>query len=173
MELEIRESGTADWQAIETLYPRAFPDEDLVPLVQDLLENPDAILSLVATADSRVAGHVIFTRCGVTGADADAALLAPLAVDQPYQRKGVGSLLVRAGLRQLQDSGVSVVCVLGDPNYYGRFGFVAETAIEPPYPLPAEWQGAWQSSIIGESSKELAGVLSVPSEWRREELWAP
>ena len=173
MELEIRESGAGDRGAIDSLYPRAFPDEDLLPLVQGLLEVPDIALSMVASADSEVVGHVAFTRCAVAGHDVSIALLAPLAVDTSHQKQGVGSALVRAGLQQLQDSGVSMVCVLGDPNYYGRFGFAAETAIAPPYPLPPEWEGAWQSVIVGGASENIAGVLSVPPVWRKRALWAP
>ena len=173
VEFEIRESRAADSKAIESIYPGAFPDEDLVPLVQDLLKDPDVTLSLVATANSQIAGHVIFTRCGVVGNDLDVALLAPLAVDRPYQGEGIGSALVRAGLQRLQDAGVSTVLVLGDPKYYGRFGFTAETLIEPPYPLPPQWEGAWQSVNPGGAGKQVAGPLSVPAEWRKRALWAP
>ena len=172
-EFQTRESSAEDSIAIESIYPRAFPDEDLVPLVQDLLQSPDVALSLVAVAGGEIAGHVIFTTCGVVGGNVNVALLGPLAVDPPWQKQGIGSALVQAGLQQLQGSGVSVVCVLGDPKYYGRFGFAAETLIEPPYPLPPEWEGAWQSASLDGVGTGITGVLSVPPVWRRPALWAP
>ena len=169
----IRESKREDSTAIESLYRIAFPDEDLVSLVRDLVNVPDVALSLVATVDMQIVAHVIFTKCGVAGNTANVALLAPLAVDPAWQRQGIGSAIVRAGLRQLEDAGVSLVCVLGDPNYYGRLGFAPETLIEPPYSLPPEWHGAWQSIISGGATEHPAGVLSVPPEWRKRALWAP
>jgi putative acetyltransferase len=168
----IRESAAADVEAIEALYPRAFPDEDLLPLVRELLEDSEVTVSLVSLMDEELAGHAIFTMCSVDGASARVALLGPLAVAPTRQRRGVGSALVRAGLQHLKDADVDLVCVLGDPAYYGRFGFAPETGVEPPYQLPAEWEGAWQSTRLSNLS-ECSGRLSVPRQWRRRALWAP
>ena len=55
--------------------------------------------------------------------------------------QGIGIALVRAGLQQLKDNDVSVVCVLGDSAFYGRLGFLPATSIQPPYRLPAEYDG--------------------------------
>ena len=125
-DVEIRESVAGDRAAIEALYPQAFPDEDLVPLVRALLAEGPAVLSLVAATGSGVAGHVLFTRCGLAGGTGAAALLAPLCVAPARQRQGIGSALARAGLRRLEDEGVGRVFVLGDPAYYGRLGFRPE-----------------------------------------------
>lgn len=169
----IRESLTGDRAAIEALYARAFPEEDLLPLVCDLLRVPDCALSLVVEIDSRVVGNVILTKCGVDGCNVKAALLAPLAVQPENQRQGVGSALVRAGLRRLRDAGFNVVFVLGDPGYYGRFGFRRERSVKPPYNLPAEWSEAWQSTLLGEAEVIADGKLVVPPVWRDAALWAP
>jgi putative acetyltransferase len=171
--LEIRPSEQADTGAIESLYPEAFPDEDLLPIVRDLLVDEPIRLSLVAMLDGQVAGHVIFTRCGIEGSRVDAALLAPLAVRPGRQRKGIGSAIVRDGIRRLQDAGVSVVFVLGDPAYYSRLGFEPEHAVEPPYPMPPEWKDAWQSLVLEDDAKSCAGRLSVPEQWLRPALWGP
>ncbi len=171
--LEIRESVRADAAAIESLYPQAFPDEDLLPLVRDLLQDPAIAISLVAVIDSQVVGHAIFTKCGVAGRSAKAALLGPLAVAPAWQRRGIGSAIVRAGMERLKDTGVTLVCVLGDPAYYGRLGFVQETRVEPPFPLPAEWSGAWQSQHLDHTDVFCTGKLAVPPAWRQPALWAP
>jgi putative acetyltransferase len=172
-QFEIRESRRDDSAAIESLYPEAFPDEDLLPLVRDLLNDSVVAISLVGTIDTQVVGHVIFTKCGVVGNVVNAALLGPLAVAPAWQRQGIGSAIVRAGLRWLEDSGVHRVFVLGDPAYYGRLGFLTESLIKPPFPLPAEWDGAWQSQNFGETATCSAGKLSVPPQWFQPALWAP
>lgn len=172
-ELYIRDSKRDDLAALESLYPEAFPDEDLLPLVRDLLGDPAVAMSLVGIMDKRIAGHVIYTQCGVTGNSVSAALLGPLAVAPACQRQGIGSALVHAGLRRLRDANVSRVYVLGDPAYYVRFGFLPELLVEPPYPLPAEWDGAWQSRSLGETATPVSGKLSVPPQWRHQTLWAP
>ena len=100
-------------------------------------------------------------------------MLAPLAVDPSWQRQGIGSAVVRTGLRRLEEAGVTAVCVLGDPGYYGRLGFVPETSIEPPYALPPEWDGAWQSQQLVETMTPCEGKLSVPTQWLQPALWAP
>jgi putative acetyltransferase len=171
-ELEIRESRLDDSAAIESLYPEAFPDEDLLPLVRSLLSDYLVTISLVATIDTRIVGHVIFTRCGVVGNSVNASLLGPLAVAPAWQRKGIGSAIVRAGLRWLEDSDVNLVLVLGDPAYYRRLGFLPESVVEPPYTLPPEWDGAWQSQHLGQPATPCVGKLSVPSQWLQPALWA-
>ena len=168
-----RNSVQGDLAALESLYPEAFPDEDLVPLVRDLLHDSPNVLSLVAAVDSQIAGHVVFTHCGVSESDASAALLGPLAVAPAWQRQGIGSALVHTGLQRMEEARVDVVCVLGDPNYYGRLGFVPESSIEPPYPLPPEWGDAWQSLRTAASTTPISGRLLAPQQWMNPSLWAP
>ena len=171
--LGIRDGVSADIGAIELLYPDAFPDEDLLPLVRDLLADTTVTTSIVGEIDSEVVGHVVFTKCGVTGERANASLLGPLAVTPSRQGLGIGSALVRAGLQQLKDKGVSVVCVLGDPSFYGRLGFLPESSIRPPFRLPTEYEGAWQSQNLCEMGAAYSGELSVPKPWRQSSLWSP
>lgn len=172
-EIEIRESGPEDLAAIGALYGRAFPEEDLSPLVRELLDEPRGVVSLIAAVRGALAGHAVLTDCGVAGRGARVALLGPLAVEPDRQGRGVGTALVRAGLERLEAAGAGRVLVLGDPAYYGRFGFAPEEDIAPPYPLPAEWRGAWQSLGLGGAERPGRGRLVVPGPWRRRELWGP
>lgn len=169
--IEIRESLPGDLASIETLYPDAFPDEDLLPLVRELLREGPIVLSLVGTIDTSLVGHVIFTTCGVAAGTGQVALLGPLAVARAWQRQGIGSAIVHAGLQRLESAGVTRVHVLGDPAYYGRLGFVPEADVVPPYPLPAEWRGAWQTMVLHRVEPPLRGQLSVPQPWLRPGLW--
>ena len=170
--VEIRASEPGDVPVIERLYPAAFPEEDLLPVVKSLLATPSIVLSLVAIMESQVAGHVAFTACNVEGSDAKVALLAPLAVAPAVQRQGIGTALVRAGVRHLEENGVSKVFVLGDPAYYGRHGFEREPLVEAPYPIPEQWRDAWQSMGLGDNDRPGTGKLIVPELWKKPELWS-
>lgn len=171
----IRAGTAADLPALERLYAAAFPDEDLRPLLRDLLGATAGVLSLVAEApgDRDAAGHVAVTPCAIEGDAATAALLGPLAVRPARQRRGIGRALVRAALARLGESPAARVCVLGDPAFYARFGFAPETGILPPHPLPEAWRTAWQSVALGRPGPRPEGRLRPPPPWRRAELWAP
>jgi len=172
-ELIIRESAPGDLGAIESLYPEAFPDENLLPLVRDLLEDAAITTSLIGAIDSQIVGHAIFTKCRIVERDFGAALLGPLAIAPAWQRRGFGTAIVLAGLGQLEEMDVNLVCVLGDPAYYQRLGFRPESLVEPPYPLPPEWDGAWQSQALRDEATRIRGKLVVPRQWLQPALWAP
>jgi putative acetyltransferase len=171
--VRIRGSVPADSRSIEALYPLAFPDEDLLQLVRILLLKPAITISLVAVEDSRISGNIIFTRCALNGGRDRAALLAPLAVAPDRQKQGIGSALVHAGLERLKGLGIQAVYVLGDPAYYGRFGFSPERSVKTPYPIPAKWADAWQSQRFGVAAEPLSGTLHLPDFWLDPALWAP
>jgi len=169
----IRQSAPEDRDGIEALYPDAFPDEDLLAVVGKLLDMPSGALSLVAVEGETIAGHVIFTDCGLSGSDARLGLLGPLGVVSARHGQGIGSALVRQGHDRLRKAGITHVFVLGDPAYYSRFGFAAETGVAPPFPLPDEWQGAWQSLALDAGVPIPRGTLLVPEPWDDRALWAP
>ena len=176
-QLLIRASAHEDMAALDSLYPEAFPNENLTPLVRDLLDDAVDVISLVGTIDNQIVGHVVFTKCGVAGERANSALLGPLAVSPSWQGRGIGSVLVRAGLQHLDDASVERVYVLGDPSYYGRFGFQAEYSVQPPFlstdDMPPEWKGAWQSMDVDETAKPASGELSLPAPWLKPAVWTP
>ncbi|MEO1282870.1 MAG: N-acetyltransferase [Pseudomonadota bacterium] len=172
-DIGIRPSTPNDFSDLVQLYPAAFPCEDLLPLVMDLLQGENSVISRVALNGSDLVGHIAFTPCHVGEDSVKTALLAPLAVEPAWQRKGVGSALMRAGLQELKDDGFAGVFVLGDPTYYVRFGFRPEYDVKPPYALPAEWREAWQCQRLGDAGAAPRGELSLPDVWLRPELWMP
>jgi putative acetyltransferase len=170
---DIRDSRPDDIAALEALYPDAFPAEDLLPLVKELLDEEPIRISLVAVVDDDLVGHVIFTHCGLTGCSERAALLGPLAVASKWQRKGLGRALVQAGLQRLRTGGTRGVFVLGDPAYYGRLGFLPARDVAPPYALPPAWHGSWQVQRLEAAASPLLGGLDVPDPWLKPQLWMP
>uniref|UniRef100_A0A0G4FA95 N-acetyltransferase domain-containing protein n=1 Tax=Chromera velia CCMP2878 TaxID=1169474 RepID=A0A0G4FA95_9ALVE len=172
-QVQIRPGSPSDIAALESLYPRVFPEEDLLPLVQKLLSEKDPVISLVATVKGATVGHVIFTMCGIEGGPSKIALLGPLGVDPEMQRQGIGTMLVRTGLDQMSASGVVQVNVLGDPSYYGRFGFKPDISVQPPFTLPEDWATAWQSLQTNPDRSPVSGKLQVPEPWQDIKLWAP
>jgi putative acetyltransferase len=171
-EPRIKESYVNDEAALAPLYMSAFPHEDLMPLVKRLLAEVPDIISLVAVIGEKCVGHILLTPCGVDGANGRIALLGPLGVAPTQQRKGVGGMLVREGLTRIARTSLRQVLVLGDPAYYGRFGFRPEKSILPPYDLPEDWSEAWQSVLL-ENGGALQGVLRPPGAWLVPSLWAP
>ncbi len=120
----IRHEEPSDAAQVREVNDLAFGTTTESRLVDALREAPGSI-SLVATVDSRVIGHILFTPVTIDSAIATrAAGLGPMAVHPEHQRAGVGSRLVQAGLDECRRRGYRAVVVVGHPEYYPRFGFV-------------------------------------------------
>lgn len=173
MSHSVRPAVAEDHPAIRLLLESAFPDEDLSPLVDGLRIDPTSEpVELVAVSEDLL-GHVLFTRVWIEGAeDLRASILSPLCVAPGARRGGVGSALVEAGLEELRRRGKGLCFVLGDPAYYGRFGFHADTArdLAPPHELPPAYEPAWQALWLGPSCGAAGRVVPAAALARRE-LW--
>ncbi len=122
----------------------AFGREEEARLVETMRRTPEHIpeLSLVAESDGRIIGHILFSPITIETVVGPVRTLsfAPMAVHPDFQRRGVGSALVRAGLEAARRLGHKSVVVLGHAEYYPRFGFVPARprGIEPPLDVPDE-----------------------------------
>jgi putative acetyltransferase len=125
--MDIRREQPDDHAAVATVHQRAFGDHgDAVARLVDALrqDDPDA-LSFVAEARGELVGHVMFSR-GLLDAPrrlVPIQVLSPLAVLPEQQRRGIGSALIRTGLGLLDQRGVPLVFLEGDPRYYSWAGF--------------------------------------------------
>ncbi|MBL8861935.1 MAG: GNAT family N-acetyltransferase [Planctomycetes bacterium] len=122
--LRVRPEQPHDHAAVEALVAAAFGRAAEARLVARLRADPLAV-SLVAEQDGTLVGHVLFTpiRAGGRSVGGRAMGLAPLSVAERARRSGIGARLVHEGLALLRRRGTSLVVVLGEPGYYGRFGF--------------------------------------------------
>ncbi|GAB4040684.1 MAG: hypothetical protein Fur0014_11400 [Rubrivivax sp.] len=149
----IRDEAPGDEAAMDLVTRAAFHDHPFSRqtehrIVRSLREAGALRLSRVATIDGDVVGHIAFP--GVTNAGVDLGWwgLGPVSVAPAHRRAGVGSALVRSGLRRLGERGVPGCFVLGDPAYYRRFGFAPHPGLTLPGPPPDHFMAiALQGSV--------------------------
>jgi putative acetyltransferase len=122
----LRSERADDAPAVRALLEEAFTGTAEALLVERLRAAGEMVLALVAIDGlGTLVGFAGFPRVEVEGVACPcvAVALAPLAVNAAHRRRGIGSALVRAGLKRLVARGEEIVFVLGDPAFYGRFGF--------------------------------------------------
>jgi putative acetyltransferase len=136
----IRRESAADIESIRTVNRQAFGSDEEGRLVDLLRDGGFARVSMVATLDEQIVGHILFSDLPIVTAEGTihGLSLAPLAVVPNRQRCGIGSMLVTTGLRTIEELGVRIVIVVGHPAFYQRFGFSAKLAerLKSPYSGP-------------------------------------
>jgi putative acetyltransferase len=133
--LVIRLETLSDIATIRVVVEAAFSRRAEARLVDDLRNAGDTVFSLVALEDEKAVGHAVFSKMA---APFRALALGPVAVVPGRQRTGIGSRLIRDGIARSEAAGWAGIFVLGDPIYYGRFGFRVDRAsgFESPYAGP-------------------------------------
>jgi putative acetyltransferase len=137
----IRTENETDREAVYDINALAFETEAEAKLVDILREHVHPILSLVAEIDGIIVGHIMFSPVSL-GEHTELQLmgLAPMAVSPEHQRKGIGSALARAGIKECRRTGCDALVVLGHPAFYPRFGFSPSTSfgINSEYDVPED-----------------------------------
>ena len=131
-QLMIRQEKRFDFLSVYDLVKVAFQTAKVAngneqDYVNKLRANANYIpeLALVAEEGAKLIGHIMLTKTYVAtdGLKFQALLLAPLSVALEYRKRGVGSKLVRESFGLAKNLGYKAVFVVGDPAFYGRFGF--------------------------------------------------
>tara|TARA_R110002073_G_scaffold35970_19_gene104970 strand:- start:8403 stop:8960 length:558 start_codon:yes stop_codon:yes gene_type:complete len=179
--VQIRSACEQDLSGILATHQSAFADDEgpvIARLVAEMLDDPSAepVFSFVAEFKDQIVGHVLFTSVAINPArDVSAQILAPLAVTREMQGQGLGTRLVNESLTQLAAAGVQLVFVLGYPDYYSRFCFVAagERGLRAPYPIPRKHADAWMVHELRRGAIAAAAgtvkccdALSHPQYWQ-------
>ncbi len=139
--MHIRNEQERDWAFVHALNVAVFETAAEANLVDALRQQARPVVSLVAEEDQAVVGHIIFSPVELpVHPELKIMGLGPMAVAPAYQRRGIGSALVRAGLEQCRELGFGAVVVLGHAAYYPRFGFTpaARFGIGCEYDAPEE-----------------------------------
>ncbi|MCL4368017.1 MAG: N-acetyltransferase [Actinobacteria bacterium] len=120
----IRVEQQEDRAAVHAVNASAFDTLAEADLVDVLRDRAQPVISLVAEEDGSIVGYIMFSPVALPGHPELRFMgLAPLAVVPERQRQGIGSALVRAGLKRCRELGHGAVAVLGHSAYYPRFGF--------------------------------------------------
>ena len=140
--ITVRAETVGDIPAVRRVNELAFGRPDEADLVDALRAAARPHISLVAVSHGQVVGHIFFSPVTLEAEAAAPAIfgLAPMAVIPERQKQGIGSRLVREGLRECQRVGCDVVVVVGHPEYYPRFGFIpaSRKGLRCEYPVPDE-----------------------------------
>lgn len=141
----IRPEEPVDAEAVRDVTAAAFKNaphsEQTEPAIIDALRSAGALtISLVAEERGEVIGHVAFSPVSIDGKEAGWFGLGPVSVLPSAQRQGIGQALIYEGLAQLRASGAAGCVVLGEPEYYGRFGFASDPTLTYADVPPAYFQ---------------------------------
>src|SRR5690606_32705572 len=143
-DIHIRPEEPRDAAAIRSVTTAAFRNmphsQQTEAAIVDALRAAGAMtVSLVAVEGEDVLGHVAFSPVTIDGADATGWYgVGPLSVHPDRQKQGIGSALMKAGLQKIEEIGAAGCVLLGDPDYYGRFGFKVGGGLVYP-DAPAEY----------------------------------
>ena len=137
----IRPAEAEDAAGIRAVHLAAFQTPIEADLVEALVREGDAVVSLVAGRQGGIVGHILLSRMQAAsdGRALRALGLAPVGVQPGYQGGGIGAALIEAALGIARATGEEIVFLLGEPDYYRRFGFSAAAAA----PFASPYAGPW------------------------------
>ena len=165
--MKIRAETSADWQSIEAVTVSAFAGAEHTShteqhIVNQLRKAGQLSVSLVAEMNGAIVGHVVLSPVAISDGARGWFGLGPVSVLPQYQRCGIGSQLIREALRVIRRRGASGCVVLGDPDYYSRFGF----RINPDLGLPGVPPEYFQARAF--DSSQPRGIVSYHEAFEAE-----
>ncbi|MEC9375477.1 MAG: N-acetyltransferase [Pseudomonadota bacterium] len=142
----VREQSSHDLELIQAVNQAAFKGYRQSGAFDEFRAKRKDILSLVATLDNQVIGHILFSPARLTKNDANLSGmgLGQLAVSPNYQGKGVGKQLANTGLKILRKNQCPYVIVVGHATYYPKFGFKPGNE----YGIRSQWEGIPNDSFM-------------------------
>lgn len=165
----IRREKPSEFQAIHDFVKVAFKtakvsngeEQDYVDNLRDS-GNYIPELALIAESDGKIVGHLMLTRTFVVTSDSreEALLLAPLSVALDYRKRGIGSGLVVESFRLAKGLGYTVVFVVGDPAFYGRFGFMPSVLFKIKHVPPIPEENVMVTELFAGALNGVAGTVT-------------
>ncbi len=115
-----------DLPAIKALHDRVFGPGRYARTAHRVREGRRDIthspFCRVAVKEGAIVAALRMSEVAIGGARR-ALLLGPLAVDQSYAGQGLGRTLIATSIEAAKSDGISLILLVGDEPYYGRFGF--------------------------------------------------
>jgi putative acetyltransferase len=124
----IRNEKASDIEAISEVTIAAFTNhpysQNTEQFIIKALRAANALaVSLVAVMEGKVVGHIAFSPVSISGRSCDWYGLGPISVLPDRQKQGIGKALIHEGFSILRSRGAKGCALVGDPDYYKRFGF--------------------------------------------------
>ena len=168
MNITIRREEDNDHIQIYEVNKLAFQQENEGKLIAKIRKSENFIpeLSIVAELDNRIVGHILFSKIKIAGdSDYESLALAPMAVIPEFQKKRIGSELIKKGMDKAKELGFDSIIVLGHKEYYPKFGFqrASKWDIKCPFEVPDE---VFMAIELTEKALEgKAGTVKYPDEF--------
>ena len=168
MNITIRKEEENDNIQIYEVNKLAFQQENEGKLIEKIRNTENFIpeLSIVAEIDNRIVGHILFSKIKIVGKSVYESLaLAPMAVIPEFQKKGIGSELVKIGIKMAKKLGFDSIIVIGHKEYYPKFGFqrASKWNIKCPFEVPDD---VFMAIELTEKAFEgKAGTVEYPDEF--------
>ena len=162
--VRIRQEYPPDRDAIWRVNQEAFGGSAEADLVDALRNGGFAAVSLIAEVDGRIVGHIMFSEVTIqtNKVPFEILSLAPMAVLPRFQRQGIGSALVEAGIEECRKLGYSSIVVLGHPEFYPRFGFSSDLASRLSCPFGSG--EAWMAlELVPGALEGVTGMVQYPA----------
>ena len=133
--MDIRREQPEDHQSIyqltaDAFAPMPYSDGSEPDIIDALRTAGNLTLSLVAIKSETLVGHVAFSPVRIGESTHSWYGLGPVSVRPDLQRSGIGTALINKGLHILEEMNAAGCALIGDPNYYCRFGFVSDGSIQ-------------------------------------------
>jgi predicted N-acetyltransferase YhbS len=172
MNTTIRKEEVKDHKQIYEVNKLAFQQENESKLIEKIRKSENFIpeLSIVAEIDNRIVGHILFSKIKIIGdSDYESLALAPMAVIPEFQKRGIGSELIKKGIDKAKELGFDSIIVLGHKEYYPKFGFqrASKWNIKCPFEVPDD---VFMAIELTEKAFEgKAGTVKYPDEFNEAE----
>jgi predicted N-acetyltransferase YhbS len=170
-QIKLRQETQEDFKDVFDLNHIAFGQENEARLIDALRKNTKAFvpeLSIVATKNNKVVGHILFTKIKIkddNGNLNESLGLAPMAVRPEFQKFGIGGQLIKRGFEVANELGFKSVIVLGHEHYYPKFGFQPANKwnIKAPFDIPPNVFMAIE--LAPDGLKNISGTAVYPKEF--------
>jgi putative acetyltransferase len=171
MKMIIRQEHKGDFNEVFEVNKLAFGNDSEANLI-DLLRQGNTFvpeLSLIATMDNKIIGHILFTKIQIINGDkgeTESLALAPMAVRPEFQRQGIGGQLINNGLDRARTLNFKSVIVLGHKHYYPKFGFEPTKKWNITSPFKISDNGNFMGiELVKDGLNGVSGLVKYPKEF--------